>query len=121
MLLFKQLNSVLLSITLYSLNSRLPSLVPSRQTVQLMAHHLSSPDPDVRARSVGCLHNLSADAVSLSLLREAGCLSPVVALLRDPSPELCRAAAGIVQNTVSKSTLASLLCHITVTAITLTK
>lgn len=70
------------------------------QTLQIMAYHLSSPDADVRARSVGCLHNLSADAVSLSLLRQAGCLPPVVALLRDPSPELCRAAAGIVQNTV---------------------
>mmetsp|Transcript_19561 Transcript_19561/g.36447 ORF Transcript_19561/g.36447 Transcript_19561/m.36447 type:complete len:325 (+) Transcript_19561:146-1120(+) len=69
------------------------------QAVQIMALQLSSPNPDVRARSLGCVHNLSADAVSLGLLREAGCLLPVVALLRDPSPELCRAAAGIVQNT----------------------
>lgn len=68
-------------------------------TVQLMAHHLSSPDPDIRARAIGCLHNLSADAVSLTLLREAGCLPPVVEMLKDSSPELCRAAAGIIQNT----------------------
>lgn len=63
-----------------------------------MSFYLSSADPDIRARSLGCLHNLSADPSSLSLLREAGCLPPVVALLRDPRRELCRAAAGIVQN-----------------------
>ena len=65
-----------------------------------MAHHLSSPDEDVVARAIGCLHNLSADAVSLSLLREVGCLPRVVNLLKDPSPELCRAAASIIQNAV---------------------
>jgi HEAT repeat protein len=69
------------------------------QAVKIIAQQLASPDVDVRARSVGCVHNLSADAASLGLLREAGCLPAVVALLRDSSPELCRAAAGIVQNT----------------------
>lgn len=74
-----------------------------------MALQLESPNPDVRARSVGCVHNLSADAVSLGLLREAGCLPAVVALLRDPSPELCRAAAGIVQNTAREEAARQLL------------
>jgi hypothetical protein len=63
-----------------------------------MAHHMTSPDPDVRARAVGCVHNLSADALSLPLLLLAGCVPAVISLLLDPGPEVCRAAAGICQN-----------------------
>lgn len=68
------------------------------EALQIMCLHLESTDCDVRARAVGCIHNLSADAISLSLLRDAGCIRAVSALLRDSSPDLCRAAAGIIQN-----------------------
>lgn len=57
-----------------------------------------SSDEVVRARAVGCIHNLSADSVSLSLLREVQCIPSLVNLLLDHSPEVCQAAAGTLQN-----------------------
>eukprot|EP00602_Paraphysomonas_sp_CaronLab_P005773 CAMPEP_0185034640 /NCGR_PEP_ID=MMETSP1103-20130426/24698_1 /TAXON_ID=36769 /ORGANISM="Paraphysomonas bandaiensis, Strain Caron Lab Isolate" /LENGTH=272 /DNA_ID=CAMNT_0027571379 /DNA_START=226 /DNA_END=1044 /DNA_ORIENTATION=- len=68
------------------------------QTMSLIATFLSSSDPLVRARAVGCVHNLSADGVSISALREVGCIAPLLALLREHSPEVCQAAAGTLQN-----------------------
>lgn len=59
---------------------------------------LLSDEELVRARSVGVLHNLSAEVTSLRLLRECMCISPVISLLADPAAEICQAAVGALQN-----------------------
>jgi hypothetical protein len=66
--------------------------------MQIISNFLSSSDELVRARAVGCIHNMSADVVSISLLREIGSITPLLCLLRDHSPEVCQAAAGTLQN-----------------------
>jgi hypothetical protein len=68
------------------------------QTMCLVATMLSSTDELVRARAVGCVHNISADTVALMVLREVGCIPALVSLLREHSPEVCQAAAGALQN-----------------------
>lgn len=73
-----------------------------------LTHFLSSHDELVRARAVGCVHNLSADSASLSILRDMGCVPPLLALLRDHSPEVCQAAAGSLQN-MSRETASRLM------------
>lgn len=52
----------------------------------------------MRARAVGAVHNLSVDVVSIAPIVDCQCIPALVALLRDPSIEICRAAAGTVQN-----------------------
>ena len=52
----------------------------------------------MRARATGTIHNISADAASLLLLREADCINPLINLLCDKSIEVCQAAAGTLQN-----------------------
>lgn len=47
---------------------------------------------------MGVIHNLSVDIVSIAPIVECQCISALVALLRDPSMEICRAAAGAIQN-----------------------
>jgi vesicle coat complex subunit len=64
----------------------------------MIADFLASPDELVRARAAGCVHNISADPVSLAILRETGCIPHLLSLLRDHSPEVCQAAAGSLQN-----------------------
>jgi len=59
---------------------------------------LNSTDEVVRARATGAIHNISADASSLLLLREAECIAPLIDLLNDKSIEICQAAAGTLQN-----------------------
>ena len=63
-----------------------------------IARFLLSDDDLVRARAVGVLHNLSAEVTSLRLLRECMCISPIISLLADASPEICQAAVGALQN-----------------------
>lgn len=44
------------------------------------------------------MHNLSVDIVSINCILETGCIPALVLLLRDSSAEICRAAAGTIQN-----------------------
>lgn len=59
---------------------------------------LESDDDIVRARAAGTIHNISADSLSIYSVREANCLSSLITLLRDHSPDVCHAAAGTIQN-----------------------
>ena len=59
---------------------------------------LSSEDQTVRARAVGVVHNLSVDIISINPIIETQCLPALICLLRDSSTEICRAAAGTIQN-----------------------
>lgn len=68
------------------------------QSLLCIARFLLSDDDLVRARSIGVLHNISAEVTSLRLLREAMCISPIISLLTDASPEICQAAVGALQN-----------------------
>lgn len=52
----------------------------------------------VRARAVGCIHNISADSSAIPILRVSGCIPYLCVLLREYSPEVCQAAAGAIQN-----------------------
>lgn len=52
----------------------------------------------MRARAVGAVHNLSVDVVSIAPIVECRCIPALVAMLRDPSIEICRAATGTIQN-----------------------
>ena len=63
-----------------------------------IARFLLSEDDMVRARAVGVMHNISAEVSSLRMLRECMCISPVITLLTDFSPEVCQAAVGALQN-----------------------
>lgn len=55
-------------------------------------------DEAIRARAVGSIHNLSVDVVSIQPIMRTQCLPALVQMLRDPSSEICRAAAGTIQN-----------------------
>lgn len=70
----------------------------SLQALARITTFLGHEDPAVRARAVGVIHNLSVDAVSIAPILETHCVSQLVALMRDPCAEVCRAAAGTVQN-----------------------
>jgi hypothetical protein len=59
---------------------------------------LNHDDAAVRARAVGIVHNLSVDAVSIVPILETRCVPQLVELMRDSSTEICRAAAGTIQN-----------------------
>lgn len=59
---------------------------------------LNSDDDIVRARAVGTIHNISADSLSIYYIRETNCISSLIALLHDHSPDICHAAAGTIQN-----------------------
>lgn len=70
----------------------------SMQALNHIVSFLSHEDTAVRARAVGVIHNLSVDAVSIVPIRETGCVSQVIHLMRDSSAEICHAAAGTIQN-----------------------
>lgn len=52
----------------------------------------------MRARAVGVVHNLSVDAVSIVPILDTHSVPMLTELMRDPSTEICRAAAGTIQN-----------------------
>jgi hypothetical protein len=47
---------------------------------------------------VGVIHNLSVDAISIAPIVETHCVPMLINLMRDPSADVCRAAAGTIQN-----------------------
>jgi hypothetical protein len=69
----------------------------------------------VRARAAGCVHNLSADSVSIAILREIDCIPALINLLREHSPEVCQAAAGTIQNMSREAASREIFLHIDVT------
>lgn len=70
---------------------------------------LNSTDEIIRARAVGCIHNISADSVSISMLREANSIPSLIQMLREHSPEICQAAAGTLQNLSREVTARNLI------------
>lgn len=66
---------------------------------------MSDDNTTVRMRSVGVIHNLSVDIISINLIMETNCILALIELLRDSSADICRAAAGTIQN-LSRDTIA---------------
>ncbi len=70
-----------------------------------------SNEESVRARAIGAIHNISADAISIGLLlsleievnnensmQNIRLIPILIELLRDPSVEICQASAGTLTN-----------------------
>lgn len=68
------------------------------QALVQISKFLDHEDSVVRARAVGVIHNLSVDAVSIAPILETRCVPMLVALMRDSCAEICRSAAGTIQN-----------------------
>jgi hypothetical protein len=66
--------------------------------LQQITTFLAHEDLAVRARAVGVIHNLSVDAVSIAPIADTHCVPTLINLMRDPSADVCRAAAGTIQN-----------------------
>jgi hypothetical protein len=52
----------------------------------------------VKARAVGCLHNISSDVDAIRTIRRKGGIKWLIKLLRSSQPSVCGSAAGALQN-----------------------
>ena len=66
--------------------------------IQNLIPLLGKSESKVVQRSVGALHNLSADAESISFMRRYGGIPRLISLLKDESPLVAGSAAGAIQN-----------------------
>lgn len=70
--------------------------------LNIVINLLLSQDKLVRARASGTIHNMSTDIQSFEILgntnSESPCIQSLVTLLHDPSIEICKSAAGTLQN-----------------------
>jgi hypothetical protein len=52
----------------------------------------------VKARAVGCLHNISSDVDAIRTIRRKGGIKWLIKLLQSSQPSVCGSAAGALQN-----------------------
>jgi hypothetical protein len=91
------------------------SLRSKDEAIAKIMMFMISDNMTVRARAVGTIHNLSADPVAISAIRELNNYSGIpmlISLLHDPSPELCHAAAGALQNLSRDNTARKIIVSI---------